>query len=76
MKLIIHENTGRFSLYYLEDVRKNLYTPLFLVQDPRTSVLSILVNNKVYRMGEAAEFVQTVEQTVQGGQNNLKIPTA
>ncbi len=74
MKLVIHENTGRFSLYYLEDVRKDLYTPLFLVQDPRTSVLSILVNNKVYRMGEAAEFVQSVEQTVQGARIVWKSP--
>ena len=74
MKLVIYETTGRFSLYLLEDVRKNLYTPLFLAQDPRTTVLTVLVNNKVFRMGEAAEFVQTVEQTVQGARIVWKSP--
>lgn len=66
IKLVIHEATGRFSLYYLEDVRRNSYVPLFLAQDPRTTVLSILSENRVFRMGEGSEFRQNVEQTVSG----------
>jgi len=66
LKLILHEKTGRFSLYYLEDVRTNRYSPLFLDQDPRTTYLSILVNNKVYRMGETSGFTEKLEKTNSG----------
>ena len=66
VKLILHENSGRFTAYYLEDVRKNKYSAFFLDQDPRTSVLSILVDNKVYRMGETSGFTETVQKTADG----------
>ncbi|MFP4362419.1 MAG: hypothetical protein ACLFR1_00985 [Spirochaetia bacterium] len=68
IKLIIHENTGRFSIYYLENVSRNQYTPLLLTQDPRTTVLSVLIENRVYRMGESGSFRQSVEETVNGAQ--------
>jgi len=67
LKLVLHENIGRFSAYYLEDVRKNKYTSLFLDQDPRTSLLSVLIDNTVYRMGETSGFTEKVEKTVNGG---------
>ncbi len=66
VKLILHENNGRFTSYYLEDVRKNKYSAFFLDQDPRTTVLSILVDNKVYRMGESSGFSETVQKTAEG----------
>jgi hypothetical protein len=56
LKLTIHENTGRFSLYYLSDITQDRYTPLFVDQDPRTSFLAVIVNDRVYRMGEASAF--------------------
>lgn len=68
IKLELHENTGRFSLYYLKDVQKDEYVPLFFAQDPRTSVLTILQGNKTMRMGEAGGFQQSVE-------NNDNTPT-
>ena len=67
MKLILHEDVGRFSLYYLTDVRRTNYTPLFLDEDPRTSFLTVLEGNKTYRMGEAYNFTQEVEETENGG---------
>ncbi len=62
IKLILHEDLGRFSLYYLTDVRNNRYTPLFLEEDPRTTFLTLLEGNKTYRMGEAAGFSQSIEE--------------
>lgn len=56
IKLVIQENTGRFSLYYLTDIKKETYEALFVDQDPRTSFLGILVDDKAYRMGESSAF--------------------
>lgn len=56
IKLVLHENTGRFSLYYLTDIKKETYEALFVDQDPRTSFLGILVDDKAYRMGESSAF--------------------
>ncbi|AEJ19515.1 hypothetical protein [Gracilinema caldarium] len=56
MKLVLHENTGRFSLYYLTDIKKERYQSLFVDKDPRTSFLSILVNDKSYRLGDSTAF--------------------
>ncbi len=67
IRLVLHENIGRFSLYYLNDVKTNTYIPLLLDQDPRTTVLTVLLNNKTIRMGETAGFTLTTEKTVDGG---------
>ncbi|RKX78492.1 MAG: hypothetical protein DRP87_06165 [Spirochaetes bacterium] len=66
VKLILHENLGRFSLFYMSDVSRERYTPLLLDQDPRTSVFSVLMGNKVFRMGETSGFSQTVEKVDDG----------
>ncbi len=66
MKIVLHENMGKFSAYYLHDLSANKYTPLFLDQDPRTSSLSIIEDNKVYRMGESSGFRQIIESTSAG----------
>ncbi len=65
-RLVLHERTGRFSAYYLTDVQRNRYTPLLLDDDPRTTVMSLLVDNKVYRMGESFDFNQTIQKTDEG----------
>jgi hypothetical protein len=56
IKLLIHENTGRFSLYFLSDPVGGKYSPLFVDQDPRTSFLALTVDGRNYRMGEASAF--------------------
>ncbi|MBN2050078.1 MAG: hypothetical protein JW760_06500 [Spirochaetales bacterium] len=66
VKLVMHENTGRFSAYYLTDVQRNRYSAFFFDDDPRTSVFSVLVDNQVYRLGESFEFTQTLEKTSNG----------
>ncbi|WP_304222747.1 hypothetical protein [Gracilinema caldarium] len=56
IKLVLNETTGRFSLYYLTDIKKERYQALFVDKDPRTSFLSILVDDKAYRLGESTMF--------------------
>ena len=49
LRLVLHERTGRFSLYHLDEA-------LFSDVDPRTSYLSVLANNRFYKMGDAISF--------------------
>ena len=56
IRLVIHEETGRFSLYCQNDPETDRYEPLFTHQDPRTSFLAVNINNRVYRLGEAPVF--------------------
>ncbi|MDR2071832.1 MAG: hypothetical protein LBP60_00145 [Spirochaetaceae bacterium] len=56
IRLVINENTGRFSLYFMTDIARERYFPFFVDQDPRTSFLALMVNNRNYRMGESASF--------------------
>jgi hypothetical protein len=62
IRLIIHENTGRFSLFYLADPETDRYEPLFSHQDPRTSFLAVNVDSRVYRIGENPVFTIRVEK--------------
>jgi hypothetical protein len=56
VKLTLHENTGHFSLYYLSDDPESKYEALFTDQDPRTSFISIMINDRIYRLGESSAF--------------------
>ncbi len=66
LKLILHEDIGRFSLYYQGTEESSEYVPLFLDKDPRTSVLSILQGNQVHRLGESSIFRMSAEKTSGG----------
>ena len=63
IRLVINEQTGRFSLYYMADMAREEYLPFFLEEDPRTSFLSLMVNNRSYRMGESSVFKTTLKGT-------------
>jgi hypothetical protein len=60
IKLTLHEGQGRFSLYYLNDApAPNVppsYEPFFADRDPRTSFLTVRVNDKTYKLGDTASF--------------------
>ncbi len=60
LRLVLHQGISRFSLY-------SDGVPLFVDQDPRTSGLAVMVENKVYRLGETSEFRQKAEVFPQGG---------
>jgi hypothetical protein len=42
------------------------YTPLLVAQDPRTSMVSLLVADRVIRLGESSDFRETAEKTTTG----------
>jgi hypothetical protein len=56
IRLVLHPQIGRFSLYYLTDPPRQKYEAMFMDQDPRTSVLTLSCNGKIYRLGESPEF--------------------
>lgn len=54
IRLSLNEDTGRFALYYMNAGED--YVPFFSDRDPRTSFLGLMINNRTYRMGDAASF--------------------
>jgi hypothetical protein len=56
IRLSLHEDTGRFSLYYMDDLSRESFAPLFTDQDPRTSFFSLILNDRSYRLGESSAF--------------------
>ncbi len=67
IKITLHENSGSFSAYYLEDINSGKYTPFLFDKDPETSLLSIIVDNKIYKMGNTSIFSKEVFSTPTGG---------
>ncbi|MDR2181337.1 MAG: hypothetical protein LBN92_01505, partial [Treponema sp.] len=56
IRLVINEQTGRFSLYFMTDIAREQYEPFFSSEDPRTSFLALMADDRVYRMGESSAF--------------------
>ncbi|MDR1388483.1 MAG: hypothetical protein LBJ31_00705 [Treponema sp.] len=56
IRLVLHESTGRFSLYFMTDIAREQYVPFFSAEDPRTSFVSLMVNDRIYRLGESSYF--------------------
>ncbi|MDR2480758.1 MAG: hypothetical protein LBD07_00490 [Spirochaetaceae bacterium] len=63
IKLVIDENNGRFSLYYMTDVDKKTFEPLFWDRDKKTSFLAVCVNGSEYKLGESSRFKTYVRGT-------------
>ncbi|MBN2551413.1 MAG: hypothetical protein JXB06_01530 [Spirochaetales bacterium] len=61
VRLILHEGIGRFSLYTRRSPAAAELIPLFVDQDPRTSGVSLVVDNRIYKLGSSAEFTESVE---------------
>ncbi len=66
MKLTMHESSGRISVFYQNELVTDKYTSLLLKQDPRTSGITLLVDNKTYKLGDSYEFEQSIEPTKTG----------
>ena len=67
IRLTLHEGIGRFSLSCQTRGSSGVFVPLLASQDPRTTSVSIVVGNKIYRMGESSEFAEKTERTAGGG---------
>ena len=68
IKLSINENKGTYTPYYLDDVNTGKYIPLLFAKDPETTILSIMVDNKIYKMGNTSIFSNEYFTTPRGGQ--------
>jgi hypothetical protein len=68
IKLVIDEKNARFSLYYMTDVEKRVFEPLFWDKDKRTSFISAFINDKEYKMGSNSEF-----KTIMRGEKNKPV---
>jgi hypothetical protein len=64
MKLTLAEDTGRFSLSCRGAA--GTYVPLLSPQDPRTTTLSVVLDSKIFRMGDSAGFARVTEKTPAG----------
>ena len=53
LRLVINESKGRFSLY---SIASGTPIPLFADTDPRTSFLSVIIDDRSYKMGDAFAF--------------------
>jgi hypothetical protein len=72
MRLSFAEGEGRFILSAQTKGTSGIFVPLLAAQDPRTTLLSIVVGNRVYRMGESSEFSETEEKTSTGARMTWK----
>jgi len=61
VRLVLNDQTGDFSLYYLFDPEKMQYEPLFNDKDPSASFSAVSVNGKIHRLGESRAFVTRIE---------------
>jgi hypothetical protein len=66
LRLTLHERIGRFSLSFVPTAGKSVPVSLLSAQDPRTSMLSVVVGNKIYRMGESSSFSETAVKLPRG----------
>ncbi len=66
VRLTLIEGMGRFSISCQTAGSSGVYVPLLAAQDPRTTFLSIVFGNRIYRMGESSEFGEKAEK-VPGG---------
>ena len=72
VKLTLHEGIGRFSIAGLVPSSGASFTPLLVAQDPRSSMVSLLVADRVIRLGESSDFLETVEKTGTGARFTWK----
>jgi hypothetical protein len=63
IRLTLHEGSGRFTFSYMNDLSQEKYEPFFVDQDPRTSFFSVMVNDKIYRLGESSAFRARTEES-------------
>jgi len=68
IKLCIDEKQGSFIPYYLDNINTGKYIPLLFDKDPETTFLSIMVDNKIYKMGNTSLFANEFFLTSSGAE--------
>jgi hypothetical protein len=72
IRLTLYEGIGRFSISCVTKGQNGIAVPLLAAQDPRTTTLSVVVGNRVYRLGESSEFSEKAEKVPGGGRFTWK----
>jgi len=62
IRLVLNNKTGSFSIYYLADPLTVRYEPLFNIDEPLASYLSINIDGKVYRLGNNKLFQTKIDR--------------
>lgn len=60
IKCELMKASGRFSLYYLDDISNKTYIPLLFDKDPATTSIVLSLNNKIYTPGDSSFFSQKI----------------
>ncbi|MDR0550785.1 MAG: hypothetical protein LBG72_02070 [Spirochaetaceae bacterium] len=63
IKLVLDDRHGRFSLFYMSDVEKKTYEPMFYDKNRRTSYLTVFVDGRTYVLGDHPYFKTTIRGT-------------
>ncbi|MDR2510706.1 MAG: hypothetical protein LBC77_08700, partial [Spirochaetaceae bacterium] len=56
VKLVINDSNGKFMVYYMTDVDRKTYEPLFWDRNKTTSFIAVYLDGSEYRLGESARF--------------------
>jgi len=56
IRLVLNEKTGNFSLYFLSDPQTASYEPLFNINEPLASFLSVNADGNIYHLGKSRQF--------------------
>jgi hypothetical protein len=72
IKVTLYDGIGSFSISCMTKGANGIAVPLLAAQDPRTTALSVVVGNKIYRMGESPGFSEKTEKTAGGGKFTWK----
>ena len=66
VRLVVNDTTARISLYKLVDVAKDRYVALLFDQDPRTSFVTLSIDGRQVKLGDAADYRVAVSRTDTG----------
>jgi hypothetical protein len=64
IRLSLFEGIGRFAFSYR--AASGGWIPLLSPQDPRTTMVSLVLDSRIFRLGDSADFAETVEKTSTG----------
>jgi hypothetical protein len=67
IKIVLNEKTGRFVVYYSEDIASPVPISLFSADDPTTSKIKLQLADKVSTLGDDGTFVPVFEALPAGG---------
>ena len=63
VKLVLDSQYGKYTIYYMTNVEKKVYEPLFWDKDTSTSYLSVFIDGKIYELGKSVSFKTSLRGT-------------